>query len=92
MYHEYRSFLFDEFPFISQDSLEKIPPPKKYYCYCLLQLLKCDNLHKLCAVLVPVPGSGSCIAVSLYRFLVLAEKNRKLIPFCQRHWHVNNIF
>ena len=24
---------------------------------------------------VPVPGSGSCIAVSLYRFLVVAEKH-----------------
>ena len=39
-------------------------------------VMKCDNLHKLCALLVPVPGSGSCIAVSLYRciaFLVLAE-------------------
>ena len=32
MHHECRSFLFDEFPYISQDSLEKIPPPpEKYY-------------------------------------------------------------
>ena len=28
MHHEYRFFLFDEFPYISQDSLEKIPPLK----------------------------------------------------------------
>ena len=25
MHHEYRSFLFDGFPYISHDSLEKIP-------------------------------------------------------------------
>jgi hypothetical protein len=33
---------------------------------------KCSNLHKLCTV--PGSGSGSCIAVSLYRFLVVASK------------------
>ena len=35
-------------------------------------VMKCDDLHNLCAVSVPVPGSCSCIVVSLYRFLVLA--------------------
>ena len=30
MHHQYRSFLFDEFPYISQDSPEKIPPLKYY--------------------------------------------------------------
>ena len=28
MHHEYHSFLFDEFPYISHDSLEKSPPLK----------------------------------------------------------------
>ena len=66
MHHECRSFLFDEFPYISQDSLEKIPP-RKILSLMSPAVMKCDNLHKLCAVSVPVPGSGSCIAVSLYR-------------------------
>ena len=70
MHHEYHSFLFDEFPYISQDSLVKIPP-EKYYRQCLLQLWSAT----ICIIYaqfrfqfqVPVPVSQyRCIAVSLF--------------------------
>ena len=56
--------------------LELRPPP----CKLLLCISPVVQNALICIIYarfqVPVPGSGSCIAVSLYRFLVVAILNR----------------